>query len=93
MSEAPKEKPSTHQPEHSNKKKEGGSPQQGGKVLPLVVNDRCVADGCKSKQKRAQFCSEHFVWFKEGLISKHGQKPKDFERKYTQFLAKQKQAA
>lgn len=46
---------------------------------------RCPADGCGKKPRRAGFCSEHFVWFKEGLIARDGQKAKDFDKKYQAY--------
>lgn len=44
---------------------------------------------CASKVKRAGFCEEHFLWFKEGLINRKGEKPKDFDKKYQNFMRKQ----
>lgn len=61
-------------------------------VVPLVI-DRCKAEGCKSKVSRAGFCEEHFVWFKEGLITADGQPAKDFEKKYQIFMRSKKKAA
>jgi hypothetical protein len=55
----------------------------------------CFADGCKKRSEKANFCMEHFDWFKEGLITKEGRKPSDFEKKhfdYTRRLAKKKSA-
>jgi len=48
----------------------------------------CVAEGCKAKSTRLNFCVEHFEWFKEGLVTKTGQRPKDFDKKYINFLKK-----
>jgi hypothetical protein len=31
------------------------------------------------------FCPEHYAWFKEGLVSKTGQKPTDFDKKWHDF--------
>ncbi len=59
------------------------------KVPNNVVNladHRCSSEGCKAKPSRAGFCNEHYVWFKEGLITIDGYKAKDFEKKYQQFL-------
>lgn len=46
----------------------------------------CVTEGCKKKSERAEFCNEHFLWFKAGLIKKDGTFPKDFDKKYVQFI-------
>ena len=50
--------------------------------------DRCPTEGCKKPIKRMHFCEEHFVWYKEGLINKRGQKPSDFDKKYQNFMRK-----
>jgi hypothetical protein len=54
-------------------------------VAELV--SRCPV--CKGKTHRAGFCNEHFMWFKEGLVNRKGEKPKDFDKKYQNFLRKQ----
>lgn len=54
---------------------------------------RCVAEGCSKKSTRMNFCNEHFVWFKEGLVTKEGHKPSDFDKKYRAFQARHKSAA
>lgn len=41
---------------------------------------------CRGKVKRAGFCEEHFLWFKEGLVNRDGEKPKDFDKKYQSFM-------
>lgn len=46
----------------------------------------CVAESCKKKSERAEFCNEHFLWFKAGLIKKDGTYPKDFDKKYVQYI-------
>ena len=63
-----------------NKKGGGGSP----KVISLD-GEKCIAEGCGKKNHRANFCAEHFVWFKEGLLNKKGQRPTDFDKKYAAF--------
>lgn len=53
----------------------------------------CLAESCKHRSEKANFCMEHFDWFKEGLITKEGRKPTDFDKKhfdYTRRLAKKK---
>lgn len=54
---------------------------------------RCPVEGCSKKGERANFCPEHFAWFKEGLINKKGEKPRDFDKKYQAFIRRQKPAA
>ena len=51
--------------------------------------EKCPVDGCGKSQAKLNFCSEHFVWFKEGLINKRGEKPRDFDKKYQNYLRKQ----
>jgi len=53
---------------------------------------KCQAEDCKSKPTRAGFCDHHYMWFKEGLITTEGYKAKDFEKKYQQFIARNKAA-
>lgn len=59
-------------------------------VVSLPTN--CPVEGCGKKPQRSLFCAEHFIWFKEGLISRKGEKPKDFDKKYQAFLRKNKAA-
>lgn len=51
----------------------------------VVALDRCCFQGCKHKPSKASFCSEHFTWFKEGLITKAGEKCSDFDKKYYHY--------
>ncbi|MGZ5280014.1 MAG: hypothetical protein ACXWC9_08735 [Pseudobdellovibrionaceae bacterium] len=55
--------------------------QMPGQVISLVAS-KCTAEACKAKPEKAGFCSEHFVWFKEGLITLEGSKAKDFDKKF-----------
>jgi len=54
-------------------------------VVSLVAN-KCTAEGCKAKPHRASFCDEHYMWFKEGLLTLEGHKAKDFDKKYHAWL-------
>ena len=45
----------------------------------------CLATACKDKDSRFNFCDEHFRQFKFGLITKHGEKVLDFERKFEHY--------
>ena len=57
------------------------------------LNGGCMAEICKKKSEKAGFCMEHFDWFKEGLITKEGRKPSDFEKKYFNYMQRRKPAA
>lgn len=59
---------------------------------PIAIVSKCPVEGCGKKAERAEFCSEHFSWFKEGLVNKQGQKPRDFDKKYQDFLRRKKAA-
>lgn len=56
-------------------------------VIPLA-SAKCQAEGCKHKPTQAGFCTEHYQWFKEGLVTKEGARPKDFDKKYHAFMAR-----
>ncbi len=58
-----------------------------------VVAERCKCQDCKKESARFSFCTEHFDWFKFGLITKKGEKVSDFERKFEHFLAYQSKTA
>ena len=57
---------------------------KGGNVVALP--GACMAEGCKQKSQKANFCMEHFDWFKEGLITKEGRHPSDFEKKHFDYM-------
>ncbi len=58
-----------------------------------VVSINCCVDKCGKRIDKMGFCTEHFMWFKEGLVNKTGQKPSDFDKKYQSFMTKKKGAA
>ena len=62
----------------------GQNNQNNSNVVSLP--ERCPV--CAGKATRSSFCEEHFVWFKEGLINRKGEKPKDFDKKYQAFMRK-----
>lgn len=67
-------------------------PNPGGdNVLQMPTN--CCVEKCTKKNVRMAFCEEHYVWFKEGLVSKKGERPTDFDKKYQSFLMRNKKAA
>ena len=72
MSEKPKNTPSPEK-------------QMPGNVVSITVN-KCVAEDCKHKPSRAGFCEEHYMWFKEGLLTMDGYKAKDFDKKYHAWM-------
>ncbi len=45
----------------------------------------CLVLGCKDKDKKFNFCDEHFKQFKFGLITKMGEQVLDFERKFEHY--------
>lgn len=47
----------------------------------------CVAQGCKASEKQFTFCSDHFEWFKFGLLKKGGERVMDFDKKLEHFNA------
>ena len=55
--------------------------QMPGKVISLDAY-KCTAEACKAKPEAAGFCKEHYVWFKEGLLTLEGKKAKDFDKKF-----------
>jgi hypothetical protein len=60
----------------------GKNPKKEDNVVALT---RCCTDNCAKRDTRAGFCDEHFMWFKEGLITKEGNKVKDFDKKIQQY--------
>lgn len=66
--------------------------QMPSNVVPLKA-EKCTSEECKKKPERAGFCSEHYVWFKEGLLTIDGYKAKDFDKKYHAWLRRTQKAA
>lgn len=54
---------------------------------------KCTVSDCKSHPQRAGFCSTHFEWFKEGLVTVKGEKAKDFEKKHQWYMNKHNKVA
>ncbi len=59
----------------------------------VAMPTTCCVEKCGKKGDRMSFCSEHYVWFKEGLVNRKGQKPTDFDKKYQDYLMRSKKAA
>jgi hypothetical protein len=57
---------------------------QGPKGQPLGKVG-CLAQGCKGKEARFNFCDEHFRQFKFGLITKMGEPVLDYEKKFEHY--------
>jgi hypothetical protein len=55
--------------------------------LEVVGAELCKCGGCKKTQARFSFCTEHYEWFKFGLISKAGARVSDFDKKFDHFTA------
>lgn len=55
---------------------------------PEVGSSKCPVEKCGQGSQRLQFCGEHFLWFKAGLINKRGEKPSDFDKKYQAYMHK-----
>lgn len=72
----------------STKLKHQQGEQQAGGSNVVAMPTRCTAEGCNKKVDRMNFCTEHYEWFKFGLITKTGQKPTDFDKKYLAFQKK-----
>ena len=74
--------------------KKNPAPQNNpqGKVAPIKA-EGCVAEGCKIKPSRAGFCEEHYIWFKEGLVTKDGRRPVDFDKKFFNFQQRRAKSA
>lgn len=51
----------------------------------VAMPSKCACDGCNKRQELQNFCSEHYDWFKFGLITKEGKKPVDFDKKFQAF--------
>lgn len=65
-----------------NKKKNSGG---GGAPNNVVHLARCPVSDCGKKPARLGFCAEHFEWFKVGLVTRKGERPSDFDKKFQAF--------
>lgn len=72
-----------------HKESSGGAPAPSP-VVNLPTN--CKAEGCKKKSEKMDFCSEHYDWFKWGLLTREGKKPIDFDKKYQAYTKHKKVA-
>ena len=74
----------------SEQKNQNQQPPKSGKVVALPT--KCLSENCTKKPEVANFCDEHFTWFKEGLLTKEGKRPSDFDKKLVNFLKRKKAA-
>ena len=44
------------------------------------------------KAELTNFCTQHYDWFKFGLLTKEGKKPTDFDKKFTAYSKRAKAA-
>lgn len=72
-------------------KDKGNSGAANNNVVSISATN-CSVDKCGKKTERMGFCSEHFAWFKEGLINKKGERPSDFDKKYQAYVTRKKAA-
>lgn len=77
-----------------NKSKTAPAPekQAPSNVVSLTAH-KCTAEDCKKNPERAGFCGEHYMWFKEGLLTLEGYRAKDFDKKFNNFMNRAKKAA
>ena len=77
-----------------NKSKNAPAPekQASNNVVPLGAH-KCKSEGCNKKPDRAEFCGEHYAWFKEGLITMEGYRARDFDKKYHAFMRRTSKAS
>ncbi len=52
----------------------------------------CKSEKCSKKETKMGFCSEHYAWFKEGLLTREGKRPSDFDKKYQAYMHRNKAA-
>ncbi len=62
-------------------KDQPSQPKQDGPIGPVD----CGAETCRTKADRFGFCSEHYVHFKFGLITRKGEKVSDYDKKFEHF--------
>lgn len=67
--------------------------KQAPAQVVAIGSSSCNAEGCKTKHTRAGFCDEHYMHFKEGLITMDGYKAKDYDKKYHAWMRRAQKAA
>ncbi|MBX3022289.1 MAG: hypothetical protein KF799_11505 [Bdellovibrionales bacterium] len=65
-----------------------GKKEAGGDNVINLAAAVCCVEKCGKKADKLNFCPEHYMWFKEGLISKKGVRPTDFDKKYQAYMMK-----
>ena len=66
---------------------------QAGAPAAAVGSASCCVEKCAKKADKMNFCPEHFAWFKEGLVTKKGVRPMDFDKKYQAYMLRTKKSA
>ena len=56
----------------------------------VVGMNQCRSEKCSKKEGKLGFCQEHYGWFKEGLITREGKRPSDFDKKYQAYMQRAK---
>jgi hypothetical protein len=79
-----------HEEKAPEKKVAAAAPAMSNNVIAMP--HRCAVKDCKKSPQLTSFCTEHYDWFKFGLITKLGEKPIDFDKKHQAYL-KHKKAA
>lgn len=69
----------------ATKLKHQEKPQQSAPQSNVIPLTRCSAEGCSKKTDHANFCNEHYDWFKFGLITRDGKRPSDFDKKFQAY--------
>jgi len=70
--------------------KEKGAPPAPNNNVIAMPTSACRVEKCTKKADKLSFCPEHYMWFKEGLVSKTGARPTDFDKKYQAFMSRKK---
>jgi hypothetical protein len=66
--------------------------EKGGETGNVVSLNKCISQGCGKKADLLTFCHEHYDWYKFGLITKKGERPTDFDKKYIAYQRHHKKA-
>jgi hypothetical protein len=64
----------------------------GGGNVTAIGSAKCSCENCNKKSDLQNFCTEHFEWFKWGLVTKEGKRPTDFDKKFQAFTKHKKVA-
>ncbi len=79
--------------EKSNNKAGADLNKQMASNVTALRPEKCISEDCKRSPDRAGFCEEHYVWFKEGLITASGKRAKDFDKQYHAWMRRTAKSA